>query len=106
MRLRYHPNARAELRAAVLAKERERPGRGAALAAGVAQIERRIRRLPRSAPRWPGLRLPVVVRKAYVRRSPYLMLYAELADELVVLAVAHCRQPPEFWLERLDDLGR
>ncbi len=38
MRLRYHPNARDELRAAVLLNERERPGRGAALAAPVAQM--------------------------------------------------------------------
>jgi toxin ParE1/3/4 len=106
MRLRYHPNARDELRAAVLSKERERPGRGAALAAAIAQVERRIRRLPSSAPRWPGLSSPVVVRKARVRRSPYLVLYAELADELVVLAVAHSRQAPEFWVERLDDIGR
>jgi hypothetical protein len=70
----------------VLSKERERPGRGAALAAAIAQVERRIRRIPSSAPRWPGLSSPVVVRKARVRRSPFVVLYAELADELVVWA--------------------
>lgn len=105
MKLRYHPDARAELRAAMRIGEAERPGRGVALQELVRVVERRIRRFPRSAPRWPRLRAPFEVRRAVLRKAPYLVVYTLLPDQIVVVAIAHTRKEPGYWRERLGDLG-
>ena len=104
-RFRYHPEARAELRAAVRVHEAERPGRGLALDAAVARVERRLQRFPGSAPRWPETGTHEI-RVARVRRTPYLLVYMILPDQLVVLAIAHSRQKPGYWQERAADVAR
>lgn len=101
---RYHPAARDELRAAIRYGEAERTGRGALLEAAVSHVLRRIRRLPKSAPRWPRLRAAVEIRKAVVRRHPYLVVYAVMPEQIVVLAVAHTSKQPGYWRERLAEL--
>ncbi len=102
---RYHPAARDELRAAARLAETERPGRGASLQLEVLNVERRIRRLPRSAPRWPRPTRSTEVRNARVKRFPFLIIYALLGDRLVVIAVAHTSRKPGYWHERLGELG-
>ena len=105
MILRYHPDARAELRAAMHLGEEERTGRGVALQELVRAVERRLRRMPRSAPRWPRSTAPLEIRRAVVRKTPYLVVYAILPDQIVVLAIAHTRQAPGYWRKRLPQLG-
>ena len=105
MILRYHPDARAELRAAMHIGEEERAGRGIALQQLVRRVERRIRRVPRSAPRWARLRAHFEIRKSVVRKTPYLVIYAILPDQIVVVAIAHTRKAPGYWRDRLSDLG-
>jgi toxin ParE1/3/4 len=105
VKLRYHPDARAELRAAMHIGEEERAGRGIALQELVRAVERRIRRVPRSAPRWPRLRSPFEVRKAVVRKTPYVVVYTILPTQIVVLAIAHARKAPGYWRDRLAKLG-
>lgn len=95
---------RAEPRAAMHIGEAERPGRGVALQELVRVVERRIRRFPRSAPRWPRLRAPFDVRRAVLRKAPYLVVYTLLPDQIVVVAIAHARNEPGYWRERLRDL--
>jgi toxin ParE1/3/4 len=103
---RYHPAARDELRAAIRHDEAERPGRGALLEAAVSTLLRRVRRLPRSAPLWPSLPTTIEGRRVRVTRHPYLLVFAVLADYLVVIAVAHMSRRPGYWLMRVDDVGR
>jgi toxin ParE1/3/4 len=103
--VRYHPAARDELRAAVRYGEAERTGRGALLEAAVSQVLRRVRRLPRSAPRWSRLRGSFEVRKAVVKRHPYLVVYGILSEHIVILAIAHTSKKPGYWRERIVDLG-
>ena len=43
-------------------------------------------------------------RKCLLTRFPYLVIYAPLPDELLVLAVGHQHRRPEYWRERLKDL--
>ncbi len=102
--VRYHPLARDELRAAVRHDESERTGRGGLLEAAVSHVLRRIRRLPRSAPNWPGLREAAQVRRAIVKRHPYFVVYAILPEQIVVVAVAHMRRRPGYWRDRLGGL--
>jgi len=40
-----------------------------------------------------------------VRRFPFLIVYAMLGDQLVVIAVAHTSRKPGYWRERLAGLG-
>ena len=80
--------------------EEERTGRGFALQELVRAVERRIRKLPRSAPRWPQAG-PLEVRKAIVRKTPYLLIYAIVPDGIVVVALAHTRRRPGYWRDRL-----
>jgi hypothetical protein len=45
------------------------------------------------------------VRRALIRKTPYVMIYALLKDELVVIAIAHSRQEPGYWRKRIGDAG-
>lgn len=42
------------------------------------------------------------VRRCVLQRFPYLVVYACQPAELLVVAVAHTRRRPLYWLERLD----
>ena len=103
---RYHPAARDELRAAIRYGEADRAGRGARLEAAVNRVLRRLVQFPESAPRWPQLRSPFEIRRAIVKRHPYLVVYAILSDQLVIIAVAHTSKRPGYWRRRLADLTR
>lgn len=48
--------------------------------------------------RWPVLRLDV--RRRLIHRFPYGLLYRLDSDEVVVLAVAHLRRHPAYWIGR------
>jgi plasmid stabilization system protein ParE len=100
-RARYHPAARDELRGAIAYDEGEHPGRGVDLEAAVRRVIRRIQVLPQSAPRWPHVEAPHEIRRAKVRRHPYLVVYSILPDQLVVLAIAHTSKHPGYWRERI-----
>lgn len=39
-----------------------------------------------------------------VKRHPYLVVYAILPEQIVVIAVAHMRQMPGYWQDRLATL--
>ena len=101
-RARYHPAARDELRGAIAYDEGDHPGRGVELEEAVRRVVRRIQLLPQSAPRWSRMRDPHEIRRAKVRRHPYLVVYAVLSDQLVVLAIAHTSKKPGYWRERID----
>lgn len=62
---------------------------------------RRIQLLPGSAPRWL-LEAPFEIRRAKVKRHPYLVIYAVLEDQLVVLAIAHTNRNPGYWRDRME----
>lgn len=104
IRIRYHREARVELRQAVYRGEDERSGRGVALEAAVEKVLRRLRRFPESAPLWPTQEWPHSVRRALVQKTPYVVVYAVFQDELIVIALAHTRQEPGYWNERLEDV--
>lgn len=96
----YHPAAREELRGAVAHDEGEHPGRGVDLEDAIGRALRRVQVLPESAPRWPPIE-EVEIRRAKVRRHPYVVVYAVLANRLVVLAIAHTSKQPGYWRGRM-----
>lgn len=42
------------------------------------------------------------IRKALLHRFPYAVVFLELPDELRLLAVAHQKRQPGYWLDRVD----
>jgi hypothetical protein len=42
------------------------------------------------------------VRRALLPRFPYALVFLELQAEIRVLAVAHAKRHPDYWLNRLQ----
>lgn len=103
---RYHPAAERELDEAIEHDEAELPGRGLRLEQQIARLVHRLRRFPVSAPIWPGLDSAHEVRRAKVRRHPFLVVYMLHSDQLVILAVAHTKKKPGYWASRIDKAPR
>lgn len=97
MKLRILPEAEEELLAAAQWYEDRRPGLGAELVATVDAALDQIREGPLSCPLW---RSAYPFRKLVVRRFPYVVFYTVSADEVEVVAFAHGKRKPGYWLER------
>ena len=41
------------------------------------------------------------IRRALLPRYPYALVFLELPTEILVLAVAHAKRRPDYWLNRL-----
>jgi hypothetical protein len=56
---------------------------------------------PESSPAWPGTRATdPVIRRAAVQRFPYLIAFEKDEQHLLVLAIAHAKRRPLYWLTR------
>jgi plasmid stabilization system protein ParE len=99
--LRVDPAAEAELlEAASWYAERGGSSLRARLLDDMAGVLEDVRRWPR---RFPGLRRPEIqppVRRARLRRFPYAVVFVELEAEIRVLAFAHLRRRPLYWVAR------
>jgi toxin ParE1/3/4 len=93
----FHPDARAELCAAVAYYEQQRPGLGRDLQREVERTINRIQQHPQSFLQHDEAGL----RKCFVRRFPYTIFYLELADQIWIAAVAHQRRRPGYWRNRI-----
>ena len=103
MRLELHPEARAELRSAALWYDERRPGLGDEFIAEVSAILDRIGGAPESYPAWTRTRAAgPLIRKATIQRFPYLIAFETHEQHLLVLAVAHAKRRPLYWLTRTN----
>jgi plasmid stabilization system protein ParE len=59
---------------------------------------RGIREFPEAWPMWPE---QSDVRSRVVRRYPYLLVYVVRDAKVVIIAVAHQRREPGYWISRL-----
>ncbi|HEX2191461.1 MAG TPA: type II toxin-antitoxin system RelE/ParE family toxin [Longimicrobiaceae bacterium] len=89
--VRFHGAARRELRKAVDRYDEQVPGLGDEFAA---EIELIAAHAESGTPHLAG------TRRLQVRRFPYAPIYTARNEQLVVLAVAHHRRRPEYWLRR------
>ncbi|HEU0036277.1 MAG TPA: type II toxin-antitoxin system RelE/ParE family toxin [Kofleriaceae bacterium] len=67
----------------------------------VREALRRISSEPQIWPLVPNVPERLGVRRFVLRRFPYAIIFAEFADEIRVLAIAHSKREPGFWRERL-----
>jgi toxin ParE1/3/4 len=96
-RYRFHPEARVEVHAAA-SWYRERSSEAAsgfsdAVASGIQSI----REHPEA---WPAWRRSDV-RRRVLRRYPYSIFYVLDREMIVIVAVAHHRRRPGYWLPRM-----
>jgi toxin ParE1/3/4 len=93
--LRLLPEAKAEFDAATDWYEAQRAGLGVDFVARIREVFRRISSNPR-------LHAKVFqdIRKAVVKKFPYVVLYHEDQDEVIVVSVFHCSRDPAIWKAR------
>lgn len=100
--VRFVPEARDELRAAMNWYDSERPGLGEDLLTEVETTLEYVVRWPEIAHRLPIAGSARHVRRAAVRRFPFGLVYVVIDNSLWVIAVAHGRRRPFYWRDRVD----
>jgi toxin ParE1/3/4 len=101
-RVRVEPEAKQELAAAATWYEQKREGLGRELLAEVDAVFTAVARSPGRYPLYPRVAPELGVRRAAARRFPYSIAFIELATVIRVLAVAHERRRPGYWVGRLQ----
>jgi plasmid stabilization system protein ParE len=99
--LRISDEAGAEIAEAVRWYEQHCVGLGAELLASLDEAVARLAATPQVGSRIPGV-VDQSIRRVFVARFPYHVVYIELPDRLQVLAVAHDRRRPTYWSDRLS----
>jgi plasmid stabilization system protein ParE len=95
-RLLLRPEARVDIREALLWYEDQKPGLGDRLDAELTRLFDRILRSP--------LQFPEVeqdVRRGLLRKFPYEVYFLLEGDAIFVLAVLHQRRHPDVWKRRI-----
>jgi len=75
-------------------------GLGVDFLRSVGRVIARIEAVPHTGSRVPGVS-DADVRRVLVRRFPYHVVYIELPDRAQILAVAHQRRRPRYWIGRV-----
>lgn len=99
-----HPAAGAELVAAAERLEDTEPGLGHALFAEVREAITAIEQYPEGWPPFPGWDREPLVRSKGVKRFHYRVVYFLSDGQPVILAYAHERQRPGYWMSRYREM--
>lgn len=101
MNVRILPEAEEELYQAALWYEDREQGVGLRFLSAYDQARRRIEeradRLPHLETLPPGRN----IRRTFLHRFPFMVVVELFADEVVILAVAHSSQKPNYWSWRV-----
>lgn len=97
VKVEYHPEAQEEFLAAVRCYAAEDRSLAVAFRDAVQRAERQIASAPL---RWAPYLRPTT-RRFLLKRFPFALIYTTTRRRVHVLAVAHQRRRPGYWLERL-----
>jgi plasmid stabilization system protein ParE len=100
--LRVLPEARVDSIESALWYHREQAGLGQLLLNEIEFAIQRIGDFPKSYPRWALYDGPDDIRRFFVKRFPYSLIYRYRPEETLIVAVAHMSREPFFWLERIE----
>ncbi len=100
---REHPKAVAEFDAAVRWYEEQEPGIGLRLIDRAMRAVQEISQWPHAAPRFTTAKDGTIIRSKTIHGYPYRVIYAVQPDALLILAYAHDRRKPGYWLDRLNN---
>jgi toxin ParE1/3/4 len=95
MKLEFHPEAEQEYLVALSHYEEQVSGLGARFDAELQAATALLLEYPEIE-----ARLDDDLRKLVLDRFPYYLVYSRLGDSLYVVAVAHERRRPGYWLQR------
>lgn len=95
--LRILPEVEEELAAAAAWYETKRMGLGVELIAAVNRVFEEILDAPLASALWRDDR---TYRRTIVGRFPYVIFFQVVGDVVEVLAVAHAKRRPGYWVER------
>lgn len=56
---------------------------------------------PTAFPRLLGVPADLVMRRALLPRFPYMLIFMDLGEHVRLLAVAHAKRRPGYWLDRV-----
>lgn len=95
--LRVLPDAEAELQAAAMWYEEKRRGLGIEFVAVVDRAFQSVFENPEACPVW---RPAAPYRKHLLKRFPYVVFFRVDAATVEIVAVAHAKRRPGYWLAR------
>ncbi len=93
--LRFHPEAEAEMRDAAAWYEAQRQDLGKNFLTSVQEATQRVQINPRLSPI-----VALNVRRRLVRTFPFGVLFRDLDNQIVVMAVMHLHRDPDYWKSR------
>ena len=96
MLIRFHPEADKEFHEALVWYSRQRKGLDAEF---VMCVDEAIQRISYNPQGYPIVHLHL--RKAPVRRFPFLIIYESTKTQIHVIAVFHSRRNPSIWRTRV-----
>jgi plasmid stabilization system protein ParE len=94
--LRFHPAARAEIRAAAEHYAAIHPGLGSQFYDAMDELVRAVRAQPELFRMFDP-----PARRHFGPRFPYAIVYLDLPNCVWIVAVMHFRQRPSYWADRL-----
>jgi plasmid stabilization system protein ParE len=95
MKVRFHPEARSELRRARAWYSERSPLSAAAFAR---EVDNAINRIVATPERYPVAEHGT--RRLVLQQFPFSLFYRAGADEVVIVAVAHQKRRPGYWRKR------
>ena len=101
--LQIHPGAVAEMESAAAFLDERTAGAGHDFIVAVGATLRNARRRPQIGSLVTAQRSKVEIRRMRVRPNDYQVVYAVYADHVLVVAVAHNKRKPLYWLDRVDE---
>ena len=96
MTVRFHPEAEAEHLETVVYYETRQAGLGSHYLAAFEQV---LDGIVANAQRYRIVQEPNI-RRAPMRRFPFSVIYREAGERIEILAVAHHRRRPAYWIDR------
>lgn len=96
------PEALVELTEAATWYETRQPGLAIRFLQEIDQARYAIQSRPLSFPRLANTADELEIRRALLPRFPYALVFLELQTEIRVLAVAHAKRHPDYWLNRIQ----
>lgn len=100
--VRLSPEAIDELAEAAAWYMAQRPGLEIEFLTEIQRVLPLIETSPASFPRLLNLPADLVIRRALLPRFPYALIFIDLGAEVRVLAVAHGKRRPGYWLNRVE----
>lgn len=96
------PEAVLELTEAAAWYETRQRGLAAKFLQEIDHTQRTIQSRPLSFPKLVTTNIDLEIRRALLPRFPYALVFIELQAETRILAVAHLKRHPDYWLNRLQ----